>query len=55
MSTPCSDCAEYATKRLPTVQRLWREETGRTFSSVRFLAGVHARHLAGLPILGAGR
>ena len=48
-------CAEYATKRLPAVLRLWNEETGRKVWVGTFLAGVHARHESGLPVLAVGR
>lgn len=56
-STPqpagCGTCLEYAEGRLPVVLRLWLSETGRKVHVTRFMAGVHRRHLAGLPVLAA--
>lgn len=51
----CAECAEYATKRLPTVMRLWHDETGRKTNVRAFMSGVHDRHLTGLPILAVSK
>lgn len=56
MTAPCGPCASYAATRLPTLaSALARrcEETGETSQEIvdRFMAGVHDRHLSGLPIL----
>jgi hypothetical protein len=47
----CQICTEYASRRLPVVLAAWFAETGRRVSIGRFMAGVHARHEAGLPVL----
>lgn len=49
----CGTCLEYAERRLPTVLRLWFAETDRKVQVGRFMAGVHRRNLAGLPVLAA--
>jgi hypothetical protein len=49
----CGTCLEYAERRLPTVLRLWSGETGQKVHVTRFMAGVHRRHLAGLPVVAA--
>lgn len=46
----CDTCDEYAGRRLPAVVRLWWTETGNRPNAGHFMRGVHARHLAGLPI-----
>lgn len=46
----CGTCLTYAETRLPTVIDLWFYETGQSVRIGSFMAGVHARHLAGLSI-----
>jgi len=52
----CYDCITYAEARMSVVVPAMaerREETGETAQQIldRYMTGVHARHLAGLPIL----
>lgn len=55
----CPDCIQYAEVRRPVVVPAMaerRSETGETSEQIldRFMGGVHARHLSGLPILSDG-
>ena len=52
----CSTCIEYAEERMPLLTQPMadrRAETGETSVQIldRYMTGVHARHLSGLPIL----
>jgi hypothetical protein len=52
----CATCAEYVDRRTAVLVREFvkhRNTTGEPIGAIvhRYLAGVHARHLAGLPIL----
>jgi hypothetical protein len=50
----CTTCATYARDRLPAVLALWHTERAHLpyipVNVPAFMAGVHTRHLAGLPI-----
>ena len=53
----CAECIAYAEARSDVVipaMAARREETGETSVQIldRYMGGVHARHLSGLPILG---
>jgi hypothetical protein len=54
----CPDCMDYAEQRRPVLVPAMadaRKATGETSDEIltRFMTGVHARHLSGLPILPA--